>query len=59
METLGKPDLLPICETDFVDGAEFFISEYGQEYPVTFLSWSGVIHWCHVDCNFNLVCISI
>ncbi|KAL5499488.1 hypothetical protein EMCRGX_G010915 [Ephydatia muelleri] len=31
---------MPICESDCVDGAELLITEHGQEYPVTFVSFS-------------------
>lgn len=46
IDALGRADLMPICETDFVDGASLLVMEHGQEYPVTFVSFSGVvIHW--------------
>ena len=46
LEALGRADQMPICETDCVDGAELLITEHGQEYPVTFVSFSGVMmHW--------------
>ena len=43
MEALGRADQMPICKTDCVDGAELLITEHGQKYPVTFLSFSGVM----------------
>eukprot|EP00731_Ephydatia_muelleri_P033685 Em0035g22a len=40
LEALGRADQMPICESDCVDGAELLITEHGQEYPVTFVSFS-------------------
>eukprot|EP00731_Ephydatia_muelleri_P000473 Em0001g473a len=40
LEALGRADQMPICESDCVDGAELLITEQGQEYPVTFVSFS-------------------
>ncbi|KAL5488814.1 hypothetical protein EMCRGX_G017818 [Ephydatia muelleri] len=40
LEALGRADQMPICESDCVDGAELLLTEHGQEYPVTFVSFS-------------------
>ncbi|KAL5497383.1 hypothetical protein EMCRGX_G002517 [Ephydatia muelleri] len=44
LEALGRADQMPICESDCVDGAELLITEHGQEYPVTFVSFSATSH---------------
>ena len=51
---------MPICESDCVDGAELLITEHGQEYPVTFVSFSGVMmHLYHFGCSIHIVSIYI
>ena len=47
---------MPICETDCVVGAELLITEHGQEYPVTFVSFSGVMmHWYQCGCSIHIL----
>ena len=45
IDALGRADQIPICETDFAD---LLVTEHGQEYiqeyPVTFVSFSGVLY---------------
>ena len=56
LEALGRADQMPICETDCVDGAELLITEHGQEYPVTFVSFSGVMmHWYWFGCSIHIL----
>ena len=60
IKALRRADQMPIYETDFVDGAEFLLNEHGQEYPVTFVSFSGMMmHWYQFGCSINfLYCYS-